>query len=389
MVKGFGKVKKKTLNYAYIPMGSRDFGEGTFTVPAFWIKSTEVSNLEYRTFLFDLLIQDRKEDFLLAKPDQQQWKDEFALKNRTLDDLVENYFSHSAYNRHPVVGVSRKGAEMYCEWFTLEYKKTNPYSALFRLPTDIEWRYAAAGVSKGDKYPIEQSSIAGAEEDLIDVDGVYLANYRAPKICRKEETDAGLVYFIKYDGYLWSRPKHATNYPPSEYGLYHMAGNISEMIYYEKDSMRPGTRGGNFESLLNELEINGPDHFKGRVTPSIRIGFRPVLSYDRRVVSSLPSFGSEENLDSIYCADKVKCSGIMPKKSSSVTMSFTVDKEGELTHVYEVESSKSKVPDWMFQEAKRVLVDMPKWQPASINGTLVSLGDVRLEVSFEKCLTQD
>ncbi len=29
--------------------------------------------LEYRTFLFDLLIQGRKEDFLLAKPDQKLW----------------------------------------------------------------------------------------------------------------------------------------------------------------------------------------------------------------------------------------------------------------------------------------------------------------------------
>ena len=58
MVDQLAKLNK--YKYAFIPMGSFIYGKDTFSCQAFYMQTTEVSNLEYRTFLFDLLIQGRK-----------------------------------------------------------------------------------------------------------------------------------------------------------------------------------------------------------------------------------------------------------------------------------------------------------------------------------------
>ena len=71
MLKALEKMDKKS--YAFITSGSIDYNGKKVSIQSFIMQKTEVSNLEYRTFLFDLLIQDRKEEFLRAKPDQQQW----------------------------------------------------------------------------------------------------------------------------------------------------------------------------------------------------------------------------------------------------------------------------------------------------------------------------
>src|SRR3989338_8114910 len=71
MLKALSKFDKKS--YAYIPTGTFDYAGKQVSVQSFYMQTTEVTNLEYRTFLFDLLIQCRKDDFLIAKPDQAQW----------------------------------------------------------------------------------------------------------------------------------------------------------------------------------------------------------------------------------------------------------------------------------------------------------------------------
>jgi formylglycine-generating enzyme required for sulfatase activity len=66
MIEALAKLNKD--KYAYIPMGSFLYKKDTFSVQAFYMETTEVTNLEYRTFLADLLIQNRTSDYLLAKP---------------------------------------------------------------------------------------------------------------------------------------------------------------------------------------------------------------------------------------------------------------------------------------------------------------------------------
>ena len=118
---------------------------------SFHIQSTEVSNLEYRTFLFDLLIQGKKEAFLKAKPNQDLWLKEYPKGyEKEAQFMKDNYFSNSEYNDYPVVAISIEGAELYCEWLTEERNNLNPekYGTLVnkvRLPTAKEWVQAAKG----------------------------------------------------------------------------------------------------------------------------------------------------------------------------------------------------------------------------------------------------
>lgn len=267
-VKMFGKKKAKKLKngqwqqpdpvgFQFIPMGVMHYNDTEIKTQAFYIKQTEVSNLEYRTYLFDLLIQNRKEEFLKAKPDQAMWVKEYP--NGFNQTLEENYFSHAAYNDYPVVAVSREGAELYCKWMTEELTKNNPNLMNdFRLPTSAEWVFAASDGGKHLPYP-------WGGPYLRNSNGFFLANFYPIK--GNYIADGGF-HTVKVD-----------SYNPNDFGLYCMSGNVAEMVY-EDESNLPGTKGGSWSSIGQELQIiEGNDRFKGRTEPSVNVGFRPVMTY--------------------------------------------------------------------------------------------------------------
>ncbi|MGB0881840.1 MAG: formylglycine-generating enzyme family protein [Vicingaceae bacterium] len=247
---------------------------------AFHIQKTEVSNLEYRTFLFDLLIQNRKEEFLKAKPDQAMWVKEYPSGFNK--PMQENYFSHPAYDDYPVVCVSREGAEMYCAWLTEERNKLNPkkYGVLVskvRLPTAKEWVQAAKGGKEKSAYPWGGPYLRNSE-------GCYLANFKPgineDDIQCENQTNKVYNYGGEYtaDGAFYTAK--VNSYNPNGYGLYCMSGNAAEMVYYEDENNLAGTKGGSWSSVGQELQIeDGKDRFKGKIEPSCNIGFRPVIFY--------------------------------------------------------------------------------------------------------------
>lgn len=258
MMRQLAKMDKK--QYAFVPGGAYQVEEVAVPVKAFYMQTGEVSNIEYRTFLFDLLIQGRKSDFLMAKPDQQVWTKDYPFAFN--EPMVEQYFSHPAYDNYPVVGVSRQGALMYCDWLTRETnsafqdKLKTPLDGL-RLPTDQEWTLAAKGEKKeGDPFSIEY---------LTNEEGCWLANFKP---------DSG---DYSSDGAFHTA--QTKTYIPNGFGLYNLAGNVAEMVWYVNEPPIPGTKGGSWSSEAEELQINGPDPFKGKSHPSSSIGFRPVISH--------------------------------------------------------------------------------------------------------------
>ena len=257
--------------YAFIPAGSFDYlGEMT-SLGAYYMQRTEVTNFEYRTFLFDLVMQQRTADFLAAKPDESMWTKTFGPDAAVMVNL---YFSHPAYDNYPVVNIPRAGAELYCKWLFEEAQKYAGDKALpfyqVRIPTRQEWVNAASVQGKNPTFPWGGESIQNDKQ-------CYLANHKP--------TDSS--YFD--DGGLFT--VKVNSYNANDYGLYNMSGNVAEMVVdgfpnatkvSSIDSnavFTPGTAGGGWMNTAQEVQISAPDNHPNESNPHPNIGFRVVMTY--------------------------------------------------------------------------------------------------------------
>lgn len=279
MTKALAKtlLKKDTrLGYSYIPAGSFKYDGTNVSVQSFFMQQTEVTNLEYRTFLFDLLIQGRKDDFLIARPDQTQW---VKLLGENLLPMQNMYFSDEAFNEYPVVNLSRKGAEMYCVWLTKETNATlkeNEKINDVRIPTRIEWVKAASSDGKNLPFPWGTESVQNENH-------CYLANFDTSTY--PEQVSSEVKEMKGSDGALLTAKTHTYN--PNYFGLYNMSGNVAEMVNNSKITENNlqqmiwdgfGTAGGGWMNTVEEIKIYGPDPYKSFEDAHPGIGFRVVIS---------------------------------------------------------------------------------------------------------------
>lgn len=298
-IKKIEKEKKKMIDalikydkstYSLIPMGTCVYKKDTVSVQSFYMRTTEITNLEYRTFLADLLIQKREADYLIAKPDQNMWVKKFPYSyNEPMKNL---YFWHPAYDEYPVVNISQRAAEMYCEWLTVETNKTlkvenKPLINDLRIPVDIEWAYAASNKKNHVKY-------ANGNDLLRDSKGKYEMNF----LCYTKEQcrfDTVMKLYVPKKGVKANNGDdpslfedggfhtvYTKSYQPNSYGLYCMAGNVSEMVknfdLKTKKIVGKGTKGGSWFSCDYFLEIDADEEYPGETGPSPLIGFRPVIT---------------------------------------------------------------------------------------------------------------
>ena len=141
-------------------------------------------------------------------PDTTCWVNDFP--NAHNETYMRLYFSSPVYNEYPVVGVTWEQAEAFCAWRT-EYLLRGMgaqarYLQRYRLPTEIEWEYAARG-KEGNPYPWEGDS---SKNDK----GCFYANFKPDK---GNYTDDGNL--------ITSR---TGIYGANSNGLFDMAGNVAE-----------------------------------------------------------------------------------------------------------------------------------------------------------------
>lgn len=153
-------------------------------------------------------------DFINTKivniyPDTTVWVNDF--NNAYNEPYMRMYFSHAGYNDYPVVGVTWEQASAFCEWRTLFYKMGMDSKGRdiepFRLPTEAEWEFAARSGKTENKYPWDTDETSTEK-------GCFLANFKP-----------GEGNYTQDGNLITSR---VGTYAPNVFGLYDMAGNVSE-----------------------------------------------------------------------------------------------------------------------------------------------------------------
>jgi gliding motility-associated lipoprotein GldK len=251
----------------------------------YWIDLREAAQRESR----EQGLRDRsvfiKKDVINVYPDTLAWIHDYTYSYH--DPLTKMYFWHPAYDEYPVVGVSWKQAKAFCIWRTQllnSYLEDNggAYVQDYRLPTESEWEYAARGGLDLSPYPWGGPYIRNSR-------GCFLGNF---KPMRGNYMDDGGIYTVK-----------VTSYWPNDYGLYCMAGNVSEWTSnafdesaysfthdistdYEYDAKesdppalkRKAIRGGSWKDVGYYLQT-GARTYEYQDTAKCYIGFRCVMSF--------------------------------------------------------------------------------------------------------------
>lgn len=222
-------------------------------------------------------------------PDTLSWVRDYAYSYN--EPMTRNYFWHPAFDDYPVVGVNWKMAKAFCYWRTKlwnMYGETAEVSEDFRLPTEHEWEYAARGGREGAPYPWGAYYTRNAK-------GCLLANFKPG---RGNYPEDGGLYTVKADGYY-----------PNDYGLFCMAGNVSEWTetaYFEnaysfmhdlnpdirvdakesddKTAKRKVIRGGSWKDVAFFMNT-GTRTFEYQDTTKCYVGFRCVLTFLGRSIN--------------------------------------------------------------------------------------------------------
>ena len=253
------------------------------TVSSFYMDETEVTNVDYLEYLHWLkrvFGETYPEVYENALPDTLVWRSELAYN----EPYVQQYLRHPAYHFYPVVGVTWMQANDYCKWRTdrvneqilvdlgiqelrkdqYDYDNFNTEAYLYglyygeprrnlddiadpdnkegrivrmedgiflpkyRLPTEAEWEYASLGlignteferVYESKVYPWSGRSVRNADEKFK---GQILANFK-----RGKGDQMGIASSLNDNADITAPVK---SYPPNDFGLYDMAGNVNEWV---------------------------------------------------------------------------------------------------------------------------------------------------------------
>jgi formylglycine-generating enzyme len=224
-------------------------------------------------------------DVINVYPDTLAWVHDYTYSFN--EPMTNMYFWHPAYDQYPVVGVTWKQARAFSVWRSLLLNNFLIGTGQtivndFRLPTESEWERAARGGLELSPYPWGGPYLRNAR-------GCFLGNF---KPMRGSYIDDGGFHSV----YIYS-------YNPNDFGLYCMAGNVSEWtsnafdesaydfehdlnpdyVYEAQDKdanvlKRKVIRGGSWKDIGYYLQ-NSTRTYEYQDTAKCYIGFRNVMTY--------------------------------------------------------------------------------------------------------------
>ncbi|MFK5855834.1 MAG: SUMF1/EgtB/PvdO family nonheme iron enzyme [Bacteroidota bacterium] len=235
--------------------------------------------------LRDRSVYVRKET-IAVYPDTLAWIHDYTYSFN--DPLTQKYFWHPAYDNYPVVGINWKQARAFSVWRTeflnahLRSQKGGVDLAEFRLPTEAEWEWASRGGYSLNPYPWGGPYTRNEK-------GCFLANFKPLR--GNYIADGGIRTVI------------AAHYPPNDWGLYDMSGNVAEWTnsafdpasynftwdmnpnytYNAKEDdppvmKRKVIRGGSWKDIAYYLQVT-TRAYEYQDTSKCYIGFRCVQPY--------------------------------------------------------------------------------------------------------------
>jgi formylglycine-generating enzyme required for sulfatase activity len=233
------------------------FGK-TETIPDIYFAKYPVTNRQYRRFINYLQygsIQDIKSPVsieyfksALHKFATNSWPQillQHLKSKKEMSALFKSSYDESrklGSDDQPVVGVSWYAARTYCFWLSMLESGGKKFD-LYRLPTEKEWEFAAAG-AEGRRFPWGNETPSKRHVNLNNNEGLTIPVGRYP------------------DG---ATPE----------GLYDMTGNVIQwMEICHNHSLTCSLRGGSWfnntgslscSSLLNHNPVNMTDYFGFRV----------------------------------------------------------------------------------------------------------------------------
>jgi len=215
------EVKEKLAPMMTMINGARVPNPALMIYRFYYIRMDGVKNNEYAM------------DTVEVYPHESVWSADFPNSQMTVMDA--NYFSNKIYEYNPVVGVTWKQARAYADWRGTQLKlmiKSNPnlknFKLSFSLPTEAQWQYAAE--AKLDPTDTTDHTV----KTIVD------------KVSGKEQLSLNFKQgegSYSSDGSTFTLP--VTSYTPNAFGIYNMAGNVSE---WTLDAFSPSS-----SQLVNDL----------------------------------------------------------------------------------------------------------------------------------------
>lgn len=266
-------------------VNTHDNIERAVTVASFYMDETEVTNINWLEYEY-YIRQDSDEYYWKNNlPDTTVWAKALAFN----DPYVDNYYRYPGFRYFPVVGVNWRQAVNYCKWRTTVVniklaEDAGYYEDVvdsedafagaegdvedlggtakaapglesgfilpeYRLPTEAEWEYAAQaliGTQWLDEnqthrrlYPWDGHALRNPYGKSV---GYFLANFK-----RGKGDYAGIAGKLN-DGAMITT--YVYDYPPNDFGLYNMAGNVNEWVqdvyrplsFQDMDDLNPSRR---------------------------------------------------------------------------------------------------------------------------------------------------